>query len=67
MESKRKRKVSIKSDDDEEISKKLSKTTSKGIDKKLGKQHIHANHVVNVKFIVLAVKMCVNKFYEGKI
>lgn len=38
MESKRKRKISAKSvEDEDEINSKLSKTTSKEIDEKLGK------------------------------
>lgn len=37
MESKRKRKVSVKSDEDDGVATKLSKTNSKEIDKKLGK------------------------------
>lgn len=37
MESKRKRKISVKSDEDEEVIGKVPKTNSKGIDKKLGK------------------------------
>lgn len=36
MESKRKRKVSVKSNEEDEISTKLAKTTSKNIDRKLG-------------------------------
>lgn len=37
MESKRKRKVSVKSDEEDEVSIKQAKKTSKNIDKKLGK------------------------------
>lgn len=32
-----KRKVSVKNDDDDEVTAKLPKTTSKDVDKKLGK------------------------------
>lgn len=37
MESKRKRKISVESDDGDEVTTKLPKTTSKKIDEKLGK------------------------------
>lgn len=54
MESKRKRKVSVQSDEEDEVSNKLPKTTAKMIDKKLGKKYVH---VLNVNSVIFEVKI----------
>lgn len=50
METKRKRKISVKSDEDEEITSKLPKTNSKSIDKKLGELKLLTDLII-IRFL----------------
>lgn len=50
METKRKRKISVKSDEDEEFTSKLPKTNSKSIDKKLGELKLLTDLII-IRFL----------------